>query len=523
LGKSVEEINHLGGSNVTNLNLLEELERLKTAGVNTKALTFSYQIEQQDLDYLCQFLSICHCIVAGWIADIHYLIYENIAPHLSDWLTELAKNITNPELATSIIRATVSLYQVVILSLEEARYHSLPKLALKLAQSLIKLSHFSLAQEQLEYSFQTWLQQRQLSAIKDLETIRVNIAAKDWDYLLSLKICCSVLENHSNITTLKQIVNFLAEKIPNPIASNYNRETHFALDYSLTEISGQVVSLFIDNNHYQLISKNNHNILDLWQLKPQKVPLSPTYNLKGNSGKIIAVTLSSDGKILASSDTTNNRSHIKLWKLETGKLEKTLFGHKQIIHSLVIHSRNWLASGSHKIKLWDLETGEAFLTLFGHKQWVYSLAISQDGQTLISGSQDQTLRIWNLGSGDLLKTLTGHQAAVKVVAITPDGQTVVSGSCDRTIKLWDVQTGKLLRSLTEHSAEICTLAISPDSKYLFSGSQDKTIKIWELETGQLQQTLFGHEQAVSNLAISPNGQLLVSSSADQTIKFWRVQ
>jgi WD40 repeat protein len=526
LGKTIEEIQYLGGSNEKHFNLLEEIEKLQTAGIDTKQLNFYYQIEQSDLDYLCRFLGICHCIIAGWITDIHYLIYKNLAPSLSDWLNSLTDNLPHSELTESLIRTTISLYQLVILSLDEPRHFSLPKLTLQLAESLIKLSHFSLAQEQLEYSFQLWLRQHQLLAIKDLENICANFTAKDWDYLISLKVCCSILEKNLIKTSLQQIVIDLTEKISNPISSNNNRETYFALDHSLTEISGQVFSVFIKQNSYQLISKSNNNNLDVWQLKPRQVSLSPSLSLKINSSKIIAIALSQNGKILASTNNTNNRSYIKIWNLETGNLEQTLFGHKQIIHSLVIHFSdrgNWLASGSHKIKLWDLKTGESFLTLFGHKQGVYCLAISPDGQTLISGSKDCTLRIWNLKNGNLLKTLTGHQGVVKVVAITPDGNTVVSGSSDRTIKVWDLKTGKILHNLTEHSAEICTLVISPDSKYLFSGSQDQTIKIWQLETGQIKQTLFGHEQAVNNLALSPNGKLLVSSSADQTIKFWQMQ
>ena len=38
-----------------------------------------------------------------------------------------------------------------------------------------------------------------------------------------------------------------------------------------------------------------------------------------------------------------------------------------------------------------------------------SVAISPDGQTLASGSDDYTIKLWNLKTGDLLHTLTGHE------------------------------------------------------------------------------------------------------------------
>ncbi len=78
----------------------------------------------------------------------------------------------------------------------------------------------------------------------------------------------------------------------------------------------------------------------------------------------------------------------------------------------------------------------------------------------------------------LLLTLTGHKQIVDSVAISPDGQTLVSGSYDETIKVWELSTGKLIRTLTGHADAVWSVAISPDGQSLVSGSQDKTIKVW---------------------------------------------
>ncbi|MDP8964968.1 MAG: serine/threonine-protein kinase [Cyanobacteriota bacterium] len=76
-------------------------------------------------------------------------------------------------------------------------------------------------------------------------------------------------------------------------------------------------------------------------------------------------------------------------------------------------------------------------TLTGHSKQVYSVVISPDGQTLVSGSVDNTIKLWNLSTGKLLHTLSGHSGKVKSVAITNDGQKIASGSGDGTIKLWN--------------------------------------------------------------------------------------
>ena len=143
-------------------------------------------------------------------------------------------------------------------------------------------------------------------------------------------------------------------------------------------------------------------------------------------------------------------------------------------------------------------------TLTGHENPVHSVAISPDGQTLASGSDNQTIKLWNLKTGDLLHTLTEHTDWVWSVVISPDGQTLVSGSYDNTIKLWNLKTGDLLHTLTEHKSFVLSVAFSPDGQTLASGSGDSTIKLWNLKTGDLLRTLTGHERDVG---VSPSVQM----------------
>ncbi|WP_013324439.1 serine/threonine-protein kinase [Gloeothece verrucosa] len=204
-------------------------------------------------------------------------------------------------------------------------------------------------------------------------------------------------------------------------------------------------------------------------------------------------------------------------------LQKTLTGHSSWVISVAISPDGQTlvsGSGDQTIHIWDLATGQLKRTLTGHSDYVNSVAISPDGQTLVSGSDDKTIKIWDLATGQLKRTLTGHSDYVNSVAISPDGQTLVSGSDDKTIKIWDLATGQLKRTLTGHSNEVYPVAISPDGQTLVSGSDDKTIKIWDLATGQLKRTLTGHSDAVISVAISPDGQTLVSGSDDKTIKIW---
>ncbi len=188
------------------------------------------------------------------------------------------------------------------------------------------------------------------------------------------------------------------------------------------------------------------------------------------------------------------------------------------------------ASDDKKIRVWDLHIERLLGTLIGHSTslftYINSLAISHDGQTLVSSSDDKTIKVWNLPRQELVGTLTGHSDEIHSVAISPDGQTLVSGSKDQTIKVWNLPRQELVGTLTGHSGRVSSVAISPDGQTLVSGSADQTIKVWNLPRRELIGTLTGHSTSLlmahkSSLAISPDGQMLVSSgSADQAIKVW---
>jgi len=49
---------------------------------------------------------------------------------------------------------------------------------------------------------------------------------------------------------------------------------------------------------------------------------------------------------------------------------------------------------------------------------INAVAISKDGKTIVSGSDDGSIKVWDSEKGVLLKTLEGHTGDVNSVAIT---------------------------------------------------------------------------------------------------------
>lgn len=321
-------------------------------------------------------------------------------------------------------------------------------------------------------------------------------------------------------------------------------------------LTGLLIALLSGGGMYALVS----NYLQTRSLdessETAKIPESTTN--QPNSKPKSSVSLPSPPTDLVTPQANANRATHQLsdrFRIPT-KEPITLKDHTGSVQAVAIApDRQILVTGSadRTIKLWnlahiwetDLETDplhaidqRQFLigTLRGHTGSVRTLAISANGQTLASGSNDNTIKLWNLapnveprGSGRndelayLQATLSDHVGAVYALAFLPNQNILISGSGDWTIKIWDLTTNQVIKTLRGHQGSVRALAVSADGHTLVSGSSDGTVKVWDLRTRELKQTLRGHTDLVRAVAISPDGHMIASGSWDRTIKLWPVE
>jgi tetratricopeptide (TPR) repeat protein len=579
LGKSLEEVNRLGGDNAINLTILEEAEELKSSGIDISNLAFHYKVGQKDFEALCQFLIVCHCLISGWFADAHHLIYHDASPLLPQLLPDLIKDVHDPQ----VLRAIVLGYREIYQSIETEQPTWIPEIALQLADSLKHLVDKSWAREQVNYAVQSWLKLRGLLQPDGFEsalgTMESALTIEDREYVEKLNECLTAVgekkcinlmaayynrgirlyqqgEDQSALLDFEQAIQLN----PNYAEAYYER----GLVYYQQKDYQRAISDFnlaIQANPDWAEAYNKRGLAYAKQEQYQKaienytqvIKINPnwaeTYYNRGNSyyklenyknaladynqALSINPTLAVAAKNLAIvqgvlKELNRKQEEERKRRLENFSVAYTLnlptSAENDSIYSIAISpDGQTLVSGSNsEILLWQLSTGQRVYAIQGN-YWtsIYSLIISPDGRNLVSSCGSEII-LWQLSTGQKILTLRGHSGKVDSLAISPDGQYIVSGSTDKTIKIWQLSTGKELATLKGHSGAVYSVAISPDGQTLVSASYDKTIKIWQLSTGQELRTLSGHGWSVCSLAISPDGQSLVSAGVDQTIKIWQL-
>ncbi|MFM6669103.1 MAG: WD40 repeat domain-containing protein [Dolichospermum sp.] len=172
------------------------------------------------------------------------------------------------------------------------------------------------------------------------------------------------------------------------------------------------------------------------------------FTIEGHSDSVDAIALTPDGKtvIAGSGDGT-----IKVWDLETGEIEFTLEGHSSWVTEIAITpDGKTVISGSwdNTIKIWDLETRKEKFTFKGHSGWVKAIAVTPSRINSTSPVFKSQILIVLLSPEPEISVLP---SGVTERAVNRDGQTVISGSDDNTIKIWNLETGRKKFTFKGHS------------------------------------------------------------------------
>jgi len=229
-----------------------------------------------------------------------------------------------------------------------------------------------------------------------------------------------------------------------------------------------------------------------------------------------------DGKGIIGFDSKSESNYIRLWNVETGKVERNIrvFSRETNVSpkyiaispdgTMLITENNH--SGKGIVLLWDIASG-AYRECTGHTKQINALAFSPDGKYFVSASGDKTIKKWSVETGQEIQSIEcdlGNDAV-----FSSDMQQIVTADSNRNIRILDATNGKTIRTISGIGYK---LTYSPNGSRIAAFDERGRIRIIDAQSGRDLFTLTGHESSTNfNLLFSPDGTRLISNSRDNII------
>lgn len=243
-------------------------------------------------------------------------------------------------------------------------------------------------------------------------------------------------------------------------------------------------------------------------------------SLPGHPGGLTALHLDENSDRVV---TGGNDGKVRLWNIETGKLEKEFTGHgDRCVRSVQIDGpRIWSAGMDGYIRVWDSRSASVtpVKEILAHDGAGVG-AMHLDGHRLLCGLEDGSVLFWDLKTAKKVR-LMGHSDFVNCVRFRTGTEYAYSASDDRTIRIWDLGKKECVKMLQGHNNAVQCLRVSPgtsDKPRLVTSGDDNTVRIWHAVTGQLLRTIFGHMEGVWGLSF--DSLRVVSGGLGGRIRVW---
>lgn len=247
--------------------------------------------------------------------------------------------------------------------------------------------------------------------------------------------------------------------------------------------------------------------------------------LKGHKSMVISLCFSSDGKYLATGGLDGKAI---VWEVETGKAVQTVSfpDEKNAIFSVDISAGSkYLATADWGglVVIWDIATGKSIKAVSPHdRTGVYQVKLLPNMVYFISAGLDRKLKMTEIDTGEEIRTFTGHTDLVNSINLNAAGDRFITSSWDGTIRIWDMMSGLQIRKIKAHTGGVYSASFDPSGKYIVSGGDDFMVRLWDANSGNLVSEFAGHRGGVGDVNITSDLKYIISGSRDGSIKIWNV-
>ncbi|KAK9891942.1 hypothetical protein WA026_017425, partial [Henosepilachna vigintioctopunctata] len=212
---------------------------------------------------------------------------------------------------------------------------------------------------------------------------------------------------------------------------------------------------------------------------------------------VSALAMTKHGKLMVSGGC---EGQVRLWKIspQSQSLEYTLKEHKgpvSAIHLNHIDTEAVSASTDGSCIIWDIVRYCRRQILFANTLFMCARYFPSGVQILTTGS-DRKISYWEVLDGTLVRELEASRSgAINAIAISPDGDTFVSGGNDQIVKLWKYQEGINTHIGLGHSGVVTAACFSPDGKSVVTTDASGSVFIWKFPSELEKKVTPGVPQA----------------------------
>lgn len=271
----------------------------------------------------------------------------------------------------------------------------------------------------------------------------------------------------------------------------------------------------------QLILVSGDSITEIWSLKNDKLIQTFSSFCKNTKPKF-----SNDGKYIAFESLEHT---IKILQIDNSKiiyeftpeLTNNIYAEKIIEFSPNDKYVACISTEDEIIKIWNLETGKLNYILDEHLKSVNSIKFSHNEKFLVSASMDGTAIIWQLGEEIQFKVLDGHTQTVNEALFSVDDKYIITSSYDATIKVWDYFTTNNPKTFKDITKSVNSLEFFVDSSYFITGGNYLSAIIWDLYTGKINQNLEHDYPVIKTELIQSEKKLLTTTP--EYLTFWNLE
>jgi serine/threonine protein kinase len=272
--------------------------------------------------------------------------------------------------------------------------------------------------------------------------------------------------------------------------------------------------------------------IEMWDAKAGKFRFTST----GNSGRIMQMALSTDGKFLAS---LSDDKTLKVWDVISGQDILTI---QRTNAQGVVFSPSGLQlalSWSREVEILQVTNGQSIVSLKTDSD-IFATIYSPDGRLIATICKDHDreaacTRLWDSTTGKQLFVV--HPFPEKQfslsAAFSHDSHRLIS-ALQNKVTIWDLvtQTHSVDLRITDSDWKARYgdtfspyIAVSPDGQWLALGYDSAppfsvTVQVWNASTWRLALTLWSDERRLCKLCFTPDGRRLIGLHEADKVSVW---